>query len=196
MTAALTIAIVEALAVGLWFGLVVGSGTTAAALLGLGILLCGSFLRAGIFDSTVSDTRSAVYLRRGSTAITLAAGWVSWLLIAEFLAGPTGLIVATVFLTGLLTTQFCFERRLFQPDVPPLSSFGPVLSAALLAIGASTLLATAWFADWTNGPPLVELEIASVVVLIEAVQVAALAFVCCAFLAHQYRVQQLLDSSV
>ncbi|OIB58897.1 hypothetical protein BBD46_06755 [Natrialba sp. SSL1] len=196
MTAALTIAVVEALAVGLWFGLIVGSGTTTAALLGLGILLAGTFLRAGIVDSTVSDARSAVFLRRGTTALTLAAGWVVWLLIAEYVTGLTGLIVATVFLTGLLTAQFCFERRLFQPHSTNLSSFGPVISAALLAIGAATLLATAWFADWTNGSPLVELEIASIVVLVEAVQVAALAFVCCAFLAHQYRVQRLLESEI
>ncbi|ELY97231.1 hypothetical protein C482_13920 [Natrialba chahannaoensis JCM 10990] len=196
VTTALTITVVEALAVGFWFGLVVGSGTTTAALLGLGILCCGAFLRAGIVDSTVSNARSAVYLRRGSTALTLAAGWVAWLLIAEFIAGLTGLIVATVFLTGLLTAQFCFERRLFQPQSPNLSSFDPILSAALLAIGASTLLATAWFADWTNGSPLVELEVTSIVILVEAVQVAALAFVCCAFLAHQYRVQRLLDSDV
>ncbi|ELY90750.1 hypothetical protein [Natrialba taiwanensis] len=193
LAAALTVAVVEALAVSLWFGLVITARSTTTALIGLGILLCGSLLRITIFEAAITDSAPPLTLERVGTALTLTAGWVVWLLLAELLGGATGVLVATVCLTGALTAQFCFECYVFHSVTPTTSSVTPVLSAAVLALGAATLLTTAWFVDWTIGSPLAELDAGIIAIRIETIQLAALVFGLCAFLAHQHRFQRLLE---
>ena len=83
VTAALSAAAVEAFAVGLWFSLVVGSRSTSTALAGLGILFCGSLLRASVFGATVSQVGDLLQPRRLGAALMLTGSWLVWLLVAN-----------------------------------------------------------------------------------------------------------------
>ncbi len=195
VTAALTAAVVETLAVGLWFGLVVGTRSATTALAGLGILFCGSLLRAGVFGATVSNLGDLLQPRRLGAALALTAGWIVWLFVAEQLGGLRGIAVATVVLVGFLTVQFAIERRAFRRR-PPTDDSRPigtlVLPATLLAGGGAALLATVWFADWAIVSPPIALEVTTVVVRIEALQIGVVVFALLAFLAHQQRFQRVL----
>ena len=196
VTAALTAAVVETLAVGLWFGLVVGTRSTTTALAGLGILFCGSLLRAGVFGATVSHLGDLLQPRRLAAALALTAGWIVWLFVAEQLGGLRGIAVGTAVLVGFLTVQFAIERRAFHLraqfcDSSPVGTL--VLPATLLAGGGAALLAAVWFADWAIVSPPLALEVTTVVVRIEAVQIGVAVFGLLAFLAHQQRFQRVLD---
>lgn len=199
VTAALSATAVETLAVGFWFGLVVGGRTTTTALAGLGILFCGSLLRAGVFGATVSEVGDLLQPRRLSAALLLTASWIVWLWLAELIGSVPGVVVATIVLVWILTIQFTVELRVFpsrgttpagsKPNA--LVSIGPAL---LLATGAAVLLASAWFVDWTMVSPELSLGVTTVVVWVDALHLGVLVFVLFAFLAHQRRFQQLLDS--
>ncbi|MGQ3413114.1 hypothetical protein [Natrinema versiforme] len=193
VTAALSAAAVETLAVGLWFGLVVGSRTTSTALAGLGILFCGSLLRTGIFGATVSELDDLLEPHRLSAVVVLTTGWVVWLLAAELIGGTTGAAIATTFLAGILTAQFVLERYAFRLPANYDVTFTPVVPGVLMAAGASALLATAWFTDWGLSSAPVALGFTTVVVRIEALHIGALVFALFAFVAHQRRFQRLLD---
>ncbi len=143
LTAALSAAALETLAVALWFGLVIGSRTPSTALAGLGILFCGALLRAGVFGATVDELGDLLEPRRLGAATILTGGWVVWLLLAEQIGGGAGVALATLALALVLTAQFDFERRVFGHHSIRDTSFVPVVPAVLLAIGASTLLASA-----------------------------------------------------
>lgn len=198
VTAALSAAAVEMLAVGCWFVLVVDSRTTSTALAGLGVLFCGSLLRAGVFGATVSDIDDLLQPRRLGVTIVLTTGWIVWLLVAELIGAVPGVVVATGVLAGILTGQFLLERRVFgryastRVTFTPVV-FTPVVSGLLMAVGASTLLATAWFTDWSLSSPPVSLGVTTVVLEIEALHLGVLVFGLFAFLAHQYRFQRVLD---
>lgn len=194
VTAALSIATVEAVAVGLWFGLVVGSRTTSTALAGLGILFCGALLRASVFGATVSDVRDLCQPQRLAAALALTGGWVVWLLVAELIGDVTGLAVATVVLTGILTGQFILERHVFPTRVHSPTVRTALVPALLLAIGAAILLALAWFTDLTLTTPPISLEITTIVLWIDVQHLGYLVFGLFAFLAHQQRFEQALDS--
>ncbi|WP_121744447.1 hypothetical protein [Natronorubrum halophilum] len=193
VTAALSAAVVEAAAVGLWFSLVVGSRSTSTALAGLGILFCGSLLRAGVFGATVSELGDLLQPRRLIVAVLLTGSWVVWLLAAERIGGGTGIVVATVVLAGILTGQLFLERRVFRLRARSKRARTSLVPALLLAVGASLLLASAWLTDWTVATPQLSFEGISLIVRIEAVQIGVLVFGLFAFLAHQRRFERLLD---
>ncbi|PGF17606.1 hypothetical protein CP556_16870 [Natrinema sp. CBA1119] len=193
VTAALSAAAVEMLAVGCWFVLVVDSRTTSTALAGLGVLFCGSLLRAGVFGATVSDIGDLLQPRRLGVTVLLTTGWLVWLLVAELIGAVPGVVVATVILAGILTAQFLLEQRVFRRHASTRVPFTPVVPGLLLAVGASMLLATGWFTDWSLSSPPVSLGVTTVVLEIKALHIGVLVFGLFAFLAHQYRFQRVLD---
>ncbi|ELY63942.1 hypothetical protein [Natrinema versiforme] len=193
VTAALSAAAIETLAVGLWFGLVVGSRTSATALAGLGILFCGALLRTGVVGATISDLGDLLEPHRLGAAVVLTGGWVVWLLTAEQVGGGAGVAVATGLLAAILAGQFVLERYAFRPASNDGSIVAPILSGVVMAAGASALLATAWFTDWALSSAPIALGFTTVVVRIEALHVGAIIFAVFAFLAHQRRFQRLLD---
>ncbi len=193
LTAALSAATVEAISVGLWFTLVVDSRTTSTALAGLGILFCGALLRAGVFGATISELGDLLEPRRLAAALLLTSGWVGWLLVAELIGGITGVLVATILLAGVLVGQFSLERHVFRHRSPSRTARTSLVPGLLLAVGASLLLASAWFTEWAIATPPLSLEVTTFVIRIEALQVGVVVFALFAFLAHQRRFEQLLE---
>lgn len=193
LTAAVSTATMETIAVGIWFGLVTGAGTTSAALVGLGILYCGSLLRAGVFGAAVHRPGDLLEPHRLGAATILTSGWVVWLLVADRIGGGHGLALATATLAIVLTGQFDFERRVFGHRSLRGSSFVPIVPATLLAIGAAALLGSVWFVDWAIASPPLSLGVTTLVIRITANQIGVLAFGLFAFLAHQRRFQRLLE---
>ena len=193
VTAALSAAAVETVAVGCWFGLVVvGSRTTSTALAGLGVLFCGSLLRMGIFGAMVSDLGDLLQPKQLGVTVTLTASWIVWLLVAELVGDPLGVAVAAVVFAGMLTGQFVLERRTFRQP-PDRWSFALAVPGLLLAAGASILLATVWFTDWAISSSPYSLGSTTIVLRIGAIHLGVFAFGLFAFLAHQRRFQRLLD---
>ncbi|WP_049900333.1 hypothetical protein [Natrinema sp. J7-1] len=190
VAAALSAGGVETAGVGLWFGLVVGSRTTAAALAGLGVLFCGALLRTGVFGATVTDLETLVEPARLGAALVLTAGWIVWLFVAELIGGSVGVAVGTAVLAGILTGQFALERRVFRPRAADGATVVPGL---VLAAGASVLLATAWFLDGGLSAPPLSLGFTTVVVETAALHIGLLVFALSDALAHQYRLQRALD---
>ncbi|QCW02071.1 hypothetical protein [Natrinema pallidum] len=190
ITAALSAATVETVGVGLWFGLVVGSRTTATALAGLGALFCGALLRTGVFGATVTDLETLVEPTRLGAALVLTAGWIVWLLVAELIGGSVGIAVGTPVLAGILTGQFALERRVFRPRA---GDGAAVVPGVVLAAGASVLLATAWFFDGGLSSPPLPLGFTTVVVELAALHIGLLVFALSGVLAHQRRLQRALD---
>lgn len=139
VTAALSAAAVETVAVGCWFGLVVSSRTTATALAGLGVLFCGSLLRTAIFGVTVSDLGARLQPQQLGVTVALTAGWIVWLLVAELIGESLGVAVAAVVFAGMLTGQFVLERHTFRQPTDRWS-FTLAVPGLLLAAGASILL--------------------------------------------------------
>ncbi|MDF9747071.1 hypothetical protein [Natrinema salsiterrestre] len=191
--AALSAAVVETLAVGLWFGLVVGPRTASTALAGLGILFCGSLLRTVVLGATIDDLGALMEPHQLGSAVVLTTGWIVWLLVAELIGGGSGIAVATTLLAGLLTTQFVLERRAFGLPSAGGVAVRPMVPGVLLAAGAATLLATAWFTDWTVSSPPLSVGFATATVEIVALHIGVLVFGLFAFLAHQRRFQRILN---
>ncbi|SDQ86452.1 hypothetical protein [Natronobacterium texcoconense] len=192
ITAAISTAALETVAVGLWFWLVVDAQTASTALAALGILFCGALLRAGLFEATISTLGDLLQPRRLSAAVAFTGSWIVWLLVADLLGGIVGVVVATVVLIGLLMAQFAFERHVFRIDADRVPSPWAVLPAALLAAGSAALLVSSQFIDWTIVSPPLSLEVTTFVIQIEAVHLGIVAFGLCAFLAHQQRFYRLL----
>ncbi|TMT86768.1 hypothetical protein E2L06_09220 [Haloterrigena sp. H1] len=193
VTAALSAAAVETVAVGCWFSLVVGSRTTSTALAGLGVLFSGSLLRMGIFRATVSDLGELLQPKELGVTVALTSTWVVWLFLAELIGDPLGVAVAAVVFAGMLTGQFVLERHSFSQSAVDGRLITLAVSGLLLAAGASTLLATVWFTDWAiSSSPLV-LGSTTIVFRIGAVHLGMFVFGLFAFLAHQHRFQRLLE---
>lgn len=196
ITAALAAAAVETLSVGLWFLLVVDARSTSTALAGLGLLLAGSLLRTGIVGMAVSGLDDDIEPRRLGAPLVQTAGWILWLYLAEVIGGGVGIAVATVVLGISRFAGLMLERRAYH-----LYSYGYatrrvlplVLTATLPAVGAATLLASAWFTDWAVVFPPVSVELTTVVLRIDAVQIGVVVFGLFVFLAHQRRFQRVLD---
>ncbi|MEY7849411.1 hypothetical protein AB7C87_09470 [Natrarchaeobius sp. A-rgal3] len=194
VSVAFVAAAVETLAVGVWFLLLVSSPSTSTALAGLGILFCGSLLRTGLFGVATSDLDELIRPWRLGAALAMTAGWVVWLFVAQSIGGPIGLAVATLVLVGALVAQFLFERYVFRLRPPAQLEVTPILSATLLALGGAALLASVWFVDLALVSPPISIDTTTLVVRIEAIQLAAVAFGVLAFVAHQRRFQRLLES--
>lgn len=193
MTASVTAALLEAIAVCTWFFLVAfRPRTLPTALFGLAILLCGCLLRADVFGATIGDRDDAIRPCRIAIAVFLASGWILWLLVAEWIGGAAGVLVAAAVLTAVLVVQFTFERLFFGVRHPYDELLACLVSAALLAVGASALLASAWFSDWSITSPLA-LEATTLAVRFEATHLGAIVLGLFAFLAHQHRFQRRLD---
>ncbi|AHF99678.1 hypothetical protein HALLA_13695 [Halostagnicola larsenii XH-48] len=198
MTAAACTTGIEALAVGTWFLLVVLETRTAAtALAGVGVLFCGSLLRASIFGATTSELGDILEPRRLCTAVFVTAGWVLWLLVAESIGGVAGVLAGGVVLVGTLLIHFSLERRVFHGSRP--SHGGPrvrcgVVPAVLIALGATALLSSVWFVDWSFVSPPISLEVTRFVLRLEAVQIGFVLFGFVTFLAYQLRFTTTLES--
>ncbi|PCR90287.1 hypothetical protein [Natrinema ejinorense] len=191
--AALSTAVIETIAVGCWFALVVGSRTTSTALAGLGLLFCGALSRAGIFGVTVTQPGDVLQPRRLAVALLFTTGWIVWLLVAELVGGVAGVTLAAGLLAGILSVQFALEHRVFSRSSGPGIAETPIVSGLLLAAGGSTLLATAWFFDWGLSSPPLSVGVTTVVVLIEPLQIGVVVFGLFAFLAHYHRLRRFLD---
>ncbi|TYT60437.1 hypothetical protein [Natrialba swarupiae] len=187
-------AAVETLAVGVWFLLLVGSPSTSTALAGLGILFCGALVRTGLFGVATSELSELIKPWRLGAALAMTASWVVWLFVAQTVGGPVGLAAGTLVLGGALLVQFLFERYVFRLRPPARLELTPILSATLLALGGATLLASVWFVNLAVVSPPISVDTTTVVVRIEAVQIAVVVFGVLAFVAHQRRCQRLLRS--
>ncbi len=191
VTAAIFTTAIEAIAVGSWFLLVVlETRTVSTTLAGVGILFCGSLLRASVFGATTSELGDIIKPRRLGTAVFVTAGWTLWLVVAEWIGGVTGVLAAGLVLAGILTIHFSLERRVFHGARP--ASRLPrlrcaVVPAFLITVGASALLSSVWFVDWSVVSPPISLEVTQVVLHVEAVQIAFALFALVMFLAHQQR---------
>lgn len=204
VTAALSSATVETAAVGAWFVLVVlESRTLSTALAGLGLLFCGSLLRTGVYGVATSDAVDLLQPRRLLTTMVLASSWLLWLLVAEWIGGDRGVAVAGLVLAVVLTGQFALERRVFHVHRNGSRSrtaarfvLNPrtFLSGFLVAIGASALLATAWFTDWAFETTLFEVGGTILTFELPAFYLGVLAFWLCSFLAQRYRFTRSLVS--
>ena len=194
VTAALSAAAVETIAVGCWFSLVVvGSRTTVTALAGLGVLFCGSLLRMGVFGATVSDLGDLLQPKELGVTVALTSTWIVWLFVAELIGDSLGVAVAAVVFAGMLTGQFVLERYIFSQSAVDGRPVTLVVSGLLLAAGASALLATVWFTDWTISSSPLALGSMTIVLRIEAAHLGVFVFGLFAFLAHQRRLQRLLS---
>jgi hypothetical protein len=193
VAAAFSAAAVDTVAVGIWFGLVVGPRTTSTALAGLGVLFCGSLLRTVVLGVTIDNLEDLLEPNQLGAAVVLTTGWIVWLLVAELIGGGSGVVVAATLLAGLLTTQFVLERCVFGLSSIDGVTIRPVIPGVLLAAGASTLLVTAWFTDWTLSSPPLSVGFATTTVRIAALHIGVLVFGLFAFLAHQRRFQRILD---
>ncbi|WP_306058531.1 hypothetical protein [Natronococcus wangiae] len=193
VTAAFSAAAVETTTVGLWFGLVVGSRSTVTALVGLGVLFCGSLLRTSVFGATVGELETLLEPRRLGAALALTTGWIVWLLLAEGIDGRAGALVATITLGAILAAQFSLEQHVFQPWSVEREALTSIVSSALLAAGAVVLLSSAWFVDWSLVAPPLSLGVTTLVIRIETIQLGVLGFGLFATLAHQRRFQRVLD---
>ncbi|WP_252698997.1 hypothetical protein [Natronosalvus vescus] len=194
VTAAAGAATLEAVAVGLWFTLVVvETRTAAAALAGLGILFCGALLRLGIFGAATAPVQVLLTPRRIATMLTLVAAWPLWILLAERIDGVLGLTVAGILLGLVLTVQFVLECRVFRLPESRRCYATAALAGGLVALGASILLASAWFTNWTVLTEPFVVGDTALIFRIEAYQLGILVFGAFAFLAHQRRFQQTLE---
>ena len=194
VAAAVSAAVIETLAVVLWFALVVDTRSVSTALAGLGLLFCGALLRTAVFGAATSRLVDVLKPRRLTVATTLTGCWIAWLLAAETITGPAGVLAAAVFLTAALSIQFALERLVFdvEPDyddglaatVPALSI---VLPAVVLAVGATVLLSAAWFSEWSFTTSLFSADGSTYYLEIRAVELGVLAFACCSLLAQRLR---------
>lgn len=190
MTAAITAAAIEAIAVGAWFVLVVvESRTFETALAGLGILFCGALLRTFVFGATTRSFYDVFTPFRIAAALLGVASWIVWLLVAERIGGSPGLIVGASVLTGALAVQYRFEQHIFDVSSSRRPYLSFLLPAGLVAVGVTTLLSSKWFTDWAATTDPIALGASTYVVQIEAFQIGLFVFAVFAFLAHQRRFQ-------
>lgn len=193
-TGALSAGAVEAVSVGVWFVLAIGSRTATTALIGVAVLVGGALLRTRIVAAVVGSRR----LRRGprwlALSLAVTAGWICWLLLAETVGPPAGPIVATGFLGIVLAAQLTLEQaacRSRSADPDRSAAIGPGI---LLALGAGLLLWSAWVPDWVIDSPPLPLGVATVIVRIEPLQLGLVGFGVLSICAHQRRFQRLLEA--
>lgn len=193
VTAALSAATVDAIAVGTWFALVVVHvRTLATAMGGLAILLAGALTRVRVSAAT-GDGRRAGRPNRLVVAIALATCWIAWLLVGEAVGGFGGVLASAACLAVLLTGQYCLERRLLSPGKPRRSvGIETFVPGSLVALGAGTLLASVWLVDLTVLTAPTSIAGRTVVLEFGAFAFGFAVFVCCSFLAHQRRFQRTL----
>jgi len=177
MTAAVSAAAIEAVAVGAWFVLVVvESRTLETALAGLGILFCGALLRTFVFGAATSSLYDVFTPLRIGAALLATASWIVWLLVAEGVGGTTGLVAGASALTVALAVQFRVEHRVFDVYTARRSVLSALLPATLVAVGVTTLLSSKWFTDWAATTDPIALGTTTVILQIEAFQIGLIVF--------------------
>ena len=192
LTASVATALVDTIAVSIWLALVViGTRTALTALLGLGILLVGAFLRSRIFGSAVGERRSIRRPGRLATAVAVATGWVAWIFVAEWIGSVLGMVVGGVVLGACLLFAFFAERVAVIDGDVTRSERPSLVSPLVLALGSSVLLASLWFTTWTTSLT-VSGGSRPLLFTIDAVHLGVLLFALCAFLAHRRRVRRYL----
>lgn len=190
-TAAITAATIEILAVGTWFALVMGSERTVpAALGGLGVLVVGSVLRTGVFDAATVGASRVSRPQRLVPAIVHAACWPLWLLTAERIGGRTGIAAGAVVLALSIAVQYELERRtVAMGTTRRASALATVVPGALVALGATALLAATWFANWSVVTIPVSISATSYTLEIGPFALAFLVFGALVFAAQERRFQ-------
>lgn len=188
VTAAIGVAALETVAVAVWFVLaVVEPRTLSAALAGLGVLFCGALLRMVIFGTTATPVHALLTPRRVGASLTLVAAWPLWVLTAETVGGPTGMLVAGFLLSVVLMGQFVLERRVFRLSETRQCYRRAALSALVIGTGATVVLWATWFSDWSLVTDTVPVGHLAVYVQIEAYHLGFVLFGALAFLVHQHR---------
>ncbi|MCU4924650.1 hypothetical protein OB905_01440 [Halobacteria archaeon AArc-dxtr1] len=186
--AASTAAILESVAVYSWFLLLVlSTRTPSTALVGLGILVVGCVLRTGVFGIFVGAVDELLQPGRVALAVFLAAGWVSWLFVAESIGGAAGVVVAGLILVAGLTAQFWLEPRIVGIQTKRGGVLPMLLPATLLALAASMLLSSVWFVEWAVLVTPLGLDPETFTLELEAIHLAGAGFVLVAFAAHRCR---------
>lgn len=151
------VAIVDAGAVGCWFGLVVlETRSVFTALAGLAVLSFGALVRTGLIATSLGGVRDIERPRWFVVAGAFAAVWIGWLLVAEWIGGVAGVLVAGILLAVLLGSHTSIEYRLARPWSDPKVTdrstgwrAAVVIPALTLAVGATALLGFVWFWEST-----------------------------------------------
>lgn len=151
------VSVVDAGTVGCWFGLVVlETRSVFTALAGLGVLCFGALIRTGLIASSLGGIRDVGRPQWLVVAGAYAAIWIGWLLVAEWIGGVAGLVVAGILLAMFLGSHSSIEYRLARPWSDPTVSdrstdwtAAVVVPALTLAVGATALLGFVWFGDST-----------------------------------------------
>lgn len=192
VTGALSTAAVEMLAVGTWFALVVVHGRTLlSALAGLAILLGGALFRAGVYRAVTDSRGSLRRPDRVATTMSLAACWLTWLLVAEAVGGAEGALAGGAVLAGCLSLQFFAERCAFEVagDRSPAAA---VVAPTIIAVGATAMLVAAWHVDWTLVNTSFSFADRTLVVDVGAFAIGFACFGLCSFVGHQRRLERAL----
>ncbi|NKE37147.1 hypothetical protein GWG54_15215 [Natronococcus sp. JC468] len=192
--AAVSAGAVEAVSVGLWFALAAGSRTTATALVGAAVLVCGTLVRTRIVAAAVDGWRVGRGPRRVGLALAVAAGWICWLLAAENVGSSAGAIVSTALLGAGLSVQFALEDAGCRPRSADADRLASIVPGFLLALGAGGLLRASWASGWAIVSPPLPLGATTAVVRIEPLQLGLLGFAAVAVAAHHRRLRRLLAS--
>lgn len=151
------VAVVDAGTVGCWFGLVVlETRSVFTALAGLGVLSFGALIRTGLIASSLGGIRDVGRPQWLVVAGAYAAIWIGWLLVAEWIGGVAGVLVAGTLLAVFLGSHSSIEYRLARPWTDPTVSdrstdwrAAVVIPAVALAVGATALLGFVWFGEST-----------------------------------------------
>ena len=135
---------VETLALGVWLELVLeASPLSRAAVVGLGVLAVGLFAEHVLTDLTVNGLDLSLPL--GSVvafSATEAVLWALWLVVAEFLGGVDGALLAGGVLAMLLVPQHSVEDSVLRGGgfLSDLVKPGTIGFSVLEAAGATVWL--------------------------------------------------------
>lgn len=107
---------VETLALVAWLAVVEGAPLASrAAAVGLGLLVAGLFVEHFLTDLAVNGVELSFPAGRAALfSASEAVIWALWLVIAEVIAGPVGILVAGVVLAVLLVPQHTVEDNVLR----------------------------------------------------------------------------------
>jgi hypothetical protein len=108
---------VEALALGLWLGIVEGDVAPAVpAAVGLGVLFAGLVVEAVLTHATVNGTGLPAAGPTLALSATETALWAGWLAAADAVGGLAGVVAASAALFVLLVPQHTVEDNALRGD--------------------------------------------------------------------------------
>lgn len=169
---------VEFLAVGTWFVLVAAGGRSSAiAVTGLIVLVTGMMLKRQSLSIVIGDRPLSAGPALLGFGVLASSCWVGWLLLAETFASPTaGLLIAGAFLATSLSVLSVVSVSVAPTAETRLPVVGTVGPAIVEAIGASTMLASAWYLTWIGWTIPFDLFGRQVAIEIESAVIGALVF--------------------